>query len=64
MIRFRASLVQTRLGWAVLLGLVLAMRVAIPRGYMPVWTGGQFLVEPCDGTGVMAAPAPGNSCLR
>jgi hypothetical protein len=57
MIRFRASVAQTRLGWAVLLAIVLATRLAIPCGYMPVWTGGQLAIEPCDGTGPVAPPA-------
>jgi hypothetical protein len=59
MIRFRASVAQTSLGWAVLLALVLAMRLAIPCGYMPVWTGGQLAIEPCDGTGPIHTPVSG-----
>jgi hypothetical protein len=55
----RTSVTQARVLWAALLMVVLAMRVAIPCGYMPVWTAGQLAIEPCDGTGVIAAPASG-----
>ena len=55
----RTSVTQARFLWAALLIVVLAMRVAIPCGYMPVWSAGQLAIEPCDGTGIIAAPAPG-----
>ena len=59
MIRFRASVAQTPLGWMMLLALVLAMRLAIPCGYMPVWSGGQLAILPCDGTGPIPASVSG-----
>jgi hypothetical protein len=53
----RAAPVLTRFAWAALLGLVLALRLLTPTGFMPSFEDGRIAVVSCDGV-VIAPPPP------
>lgn len=43
--------------WAVALGLLLAMRLLTPVGFMPAWSGGQLQIVVCDDSGTQVGAA-------